>query len=79
MIKVREFTSKEVCDWQDRKYNEFLDYYNNTTHTVKQILQDDLRINQNCSTSRYIRKRLRHEGLNTNKRHELIKKGKWIC
>ena len=79
MITVREYTSKEVTDWQNRQYKTFLKYYHETNHPIKDILHEDMGLNRNCSTTRYIRKRLREDGLNGNKRHQLIMKGEWIC
>jgi len=76
-IKVIEFTSDETVSFRERKYNEFLKYYYETDLPVNDIFKALGLANRN-SAVKYIRCRLKEDGLNTLKRHWCIRKGEWL-
>lgn len=76
MIKVVQFTSKEVESQKELKYQQFLKYYNETSLSAGEIYKL-LGCNNRDSTSKHIKKRLKEEGYDTLKRSGLIRKGLW--
>ena len=67
MITVREFTTQERVDFNERKLEEFLHEYYTTNLTVNKILEK-IGLSINNKTSQYIRRELRAMGINTHVR-----------
>ena len=77
MITVIETTSSEIRDYEQTRYQEFMNYYLNTTLKVNDILKL-MGLTGHHSVTKYIRKRLRNEGYDSLERVWSIKKGEWI-
>lgn len=77
MITVRQYTSKETMTYREKKYQEFKDYFLNTTIPVVEIF-DKIKVNRRNKTGHYIMNCLRRDGLNSSRRWGLIKRGEWL-
>lgn len=77
MITVKTYTSNEVLEMKERKYQQFLNYYMNTNLLISEIFDIIGLSNKRNSTAKYIRNKLRKEGYNSFKRANSIRKGEW--
>ena len=77
MINVKCFSSQDTWDYYQRKYEEFLEYFLNTTLTLPEIWEK-IGVCSRNNTARYIRKQLKKDGYDTDNRRGLIKKGEWL-
>lgn len=75
-IKVVEFTTADTNNYQQRKYDEFMEYYLHTNFRVDEILKI-IGVSRTNSTAKYISKKLKQNGHNSIKRSWSIKKGEW--
>lgn len=77
-IQVITQTSREVLNEQELNYQKFRKYYDNTDLLVKEIYALIGFTNQRCAGVRYIRSRMKEDGLNSDKRVQSIRRGEWL-
>ena len=77
MITVRTCKSSEVIDYRSKKYTEFLNYYLNTDMLIKDIWSA-IGVNRKNGTAKYIMRRLKADGHNSDIRRGKINKGEWV-
>ena len=73
-IKVITQTTAERKQEQEQTYQQFREYYDNTELRINEIFKLWGFTNLRCSGARYIRKRLREDGCNSDKRFQMIKR-----
>ena len=78
MITVVTTTTNETKQYQNKKYDEFMDYYENTEIPVTKIFEK-INVNQRNSTARFIREQLRKNGFNSDLRWRKIIKKEWLA
>ena len=77
MITIREFTTDERNEYEEEKYQEFLEYYLNTEMGVGEIMRK-MDINNRNNLARVIREKLRKNGYNSDVRYKKILRGEWL-
>lgn len=76
-ITIREYTTAERKEYEEEQYRKFLEYYLKTNLTVTEIMEV-MDINNRNYLAKYIRKRIKDDGYNSNQRYMKIRNGEWI-
>ena len=77
-VEILSYTSIEVHEYKEQKYQQFLHYYNSTDLKVEEIFRLIGFTNTRNSTVQYIRTRLREDGYNRMQRAADIRRGEWL-
>ena len=78
VVEVKTYTSKEVLEYKERKYQQFLTYYFSTDMKIDDIFRAIGFNNDRNSTVKYIRNKLKSDGYNSLERARSIKNGNWL-